>query len=92
MRRPFVHSGDAVECPTLSKRIATRVEWFDALKGWGIARSSELEGEIVLYHRVVIQSGLSKLTAGTVLICDVVPMPQGHEAVHVVSADAATDT
>jgi cold shock CspA family protein len=70
----------------LQRRITSRVERFDPLKGWGFVRADEIEGDILLYHRVAIQSGFPELKAGTILVCDVVPRPHGHEVVHIVES------
>jgi cold shock CspA family protein len=69
-------------------RVTGHVKSFDPLKGWGVVSSSSVNGDIVLYQSVVIQSGCAGLKAGMTLTCDITERPQGFEVVHVVRMSA----
>lgn len=75
-------------------RIAGRIKWFDAVKGYGfIVPDGDLVSADVLLHRVCLEnSGLVEAPEGASVIAHAVRRPKGWQAFLIISLDISTAT
>ena len=71
-------------------RLAGRVKWFDATRGFGFVVSEDCEGDILLHFSVLKEHKRRSLPEGALVECEVVRQDRGLQAIRVLSIDLST--
>jgi len=72
------------------QRMAGRVKWFDAVKGYGFIVPDGEDGDILLHFSVLRDIGRRSVPEGTTVTCDTAIRDRGRQAVSIVSMDLST--
>jgi CspA family cold shock protein len=83
-----------VEQPEECVRVAGRVKWFDAAKGYGfvIPDDAEITGaqDILLHVTSLRNAGRDSAPEGALIVCDVVKRSKGWQVIEIVEFDEST--
>ncbi|TNE63113.1 MAG: cold-shock protein [Alphaproteobacteria bacterium] len=74
----------------VSRDLAGRVKWFDAVKGYGFVVPEDGGGDVLLHFSVLRDVGRRSVPEGTTVICDAVARVKGRQATKVHSLDLST--
>lgn len=68
-------------------RVAGRVKWFDATRGFGFIIADELDGDILLHFSVLKEHNRRSVPEGALVTCEVVRQERGLQASKVLDID-----
>lgn len=86
--RSTTESDDLAE--VVSQRIAGKVKWFDAVKGYGFVVPDDEGTDVLLHFSVLRDVGRRSVPEGTTVICDAIDRDKGRQATIVHSLDLST--
>lgn len=92
------HQGDEARAPTSDNdggaqdddegiRVAGRIKWFDATRGFGFLISDQCDGDVLVHFSVLRDHGRRSLPEGALIECIVEQQDRGLQARRIVSID-----
>lgn len=74
----------------VSHKVAGKVKWFDAVKGYGFVVPDDSGTDVLLHFSVLRDVGRRSVPEGTTVICEAVARDKGRQATVVHSLDLST--